>query len=204
MKLYASKGCGSAVVEVMLRMAGIDYEYIEAIHWEPFKHHDDLVKVNPLKQVPTLVLDDGSVMTESAAILLWLCERVPQLVPSDPAARAQFYRWMIYVPANMYALAQFRDFPARWIDGEDAQKDFRERLAARLHECWGQLEAALTPAPYVLGAQMSALDIYLAMIAKWWGGKTWVPQHCPKIAAAIALTETDPVVAAVWEENFGK
>lgn len=204
MTLFGCKGCGSAVVEAMLQLAGIKYDYVEAIQWEPFKHHDDLIRVNPLKQVPTLVLDDGSVMTESAAIVLWLCERLPQLMPTDPTARAQFYRWMVYVPANMYALAPFRDFPAKWVDGDEAQKAFRERLGNRLHECWGQLETALTPAPYVLGPTMSALDIYLAMIARWWGGRKWVPEHCPKIAAAIALTEQHPVVASVWEKNFGQ
>lgn len=204
MRLYGCKGCGSAVVEAMLRLTKIDYEFIDAIQWTPFKHHDDLVKVNPLKQVPTLVLDDGTVMTESAAIVLWLCERMPQLVPSEPAARAQFYRWMVYVPANMYALAPFRDFPAKWVDGEEAQKDFRDRLSERLHECWRQLEAAFTPSPYLLGPTMTALDIYLAMIAQWWGGKKWVPEHCPKIAASLALTGQHPVIASVWESNFGK
>ena len=44
MKLYGSKGCGSAVVEVMLQFAGIKYEFIDAITWEPFSHHADLVK----------------------------------------------------------------------------------------------------------------------------------------------------------------
>lgn len=202
--LYGCKGCGSTVVEAMLQLAGIDYEYVDAISWEPFKHHDELVKVNPLKQVPTLVLEDGSIMTESAAIVLWLCERLPQLMPKDPAARAQFYRWMVYVPANMYAVAPFRDFPSKWVDGEAAQKQFRERLTGRLHACWLQLEAALSPAPYLLGAEMTALDIYLAMIAHWWGGKKWVPENCPKIAAALALTEQHPVVRTVWEKNFGQ
>jgi GST-like protein len=204
MKLYGCKGCGSAVVEVMLQLAGIEYEYVDAIVWEPFKHHDDLVRLNPLKQVPTLVLDDGTVMTESAAIILWLCERMPHLVPKDPLKRALFYRWMIYLPANMYALAAFRDFPAKWVDGVEAQQAFRDKISDRLKELWLQLEAELQPAPYLLGREMSALDIYLAMIARWWVGRTWVAEHCPKIIGAVKLTEQHPVVANVWEKNFGK
>ncbi len=203
MKLFGCKGCGSTVVEAALQMAGLEYEYVEAITWEPFSHHPDLVKANPLKQVPTLVLDDGSIMTESAAILLWLCERLPELVPKDPAARAQFYRWMVFVPANMYALAPFRDFPSKWIDDESAQKVFRERTTERLHDFWRQLETELTPAPYVLGKDLSALDLYLAMVSRWWGGRKWVPENCPKLTAAIALTEKHPVIAKVWEKNFG-
>ncbi|MBI3715772.1 MAG: glutathione S-transferase family protein [Betaproteobacteria bacterium] len=204
MKLYGCKGCGSTVVEAMLQMAGLEYEYVEAVTWEPFSHHPDLGKVNPLKQVPTLVLDDGNVMTESAAILLWLCERLPHLVPQDAAARAQFYRWMVFVPANMYALAPFRDFPAKWVEGEDAQKAFREKTSVSLKAFWQQIETELQPSPYLLGKEMSALDMYLAMIARWWVGRKWVKENCPKIDAAIILTEQHPVVAKVWEKNFAK
>lgn len=204
MKLYGCKGCGSTVVEVMLQLAGLDYEYVEAVTWEPFSHHEELVRLNPLKQVPTLLLDDGTVMTESAAIILWLCDRLPHLIPGDPARRALFYRWMIYVPANMYALAPFRDFPAQWVEGEEAQKAFREKTSVRLKAFWSQLETALQPAPYLLGADMSALDIYLAMVARWWVGRKWVKENCPKIDAAILLTEQHPVIAKVWEKNFGK
>ena len=204
MKLYGCKGCGSAVVEVMLQLAAIEYEFIDAITWEPFKHHDDLIKVNPLAQVPTLVLDDGSVMTESAAILLWLCERVPDLVPKNLAARAQFYRWMIFVPANIYAMISLRDFPAKWVDGDAAQKAFRETTTDRLKALWMQLEAAFQPAPYVLGSEISALDIYLAMVSRWAPGRKWMAEHCPKLTACVTLTEQHPVVAKVWERNFGK
>ena len=159
MKLYGCKGCGSAAVEVMLQLANIRYDYVDAIEWDPFKHHPDLTKLNPLQQVPTLLLDDGTVMTESAAIILWLCEQLPQLVPTDPATRAQFYRWMVFIPANMYAIYPFRDFPQKWVDGEDAQKAFREKLTERQKLFWTLLESQLQPAPYLLGENMGALDI---------------------------------------------
>lgn len=202
--LYGSRGCGSAVVEVMLAFAGLEYDYVDAIQWEPFKHHEDLEKVNPLKQVPTLVLPDGSIMTESGAILLWLCEKMPAMMPADAAARAQFYRWIVFVPANLYAIYPFRDFPAKWVDGEAAQKAFRERCNERLKAFWLQLESAFRPSPYLLGAEMGALDIYLAMMSRWAPGRPWLNEHCPKIMSAVLLTEKHPVVKKVWEKNFGK
>ena len=204
MKLYGCKGCGSAVVEVMLQLAQIDYEYVDAIEWEPFKHHSDLAALNPLQQVPTLVLDDGTVMTESAAIILWLCERLPHLLPTEPAKRALFYRWMVFISANMYAIYPFRDFPQKWVDGEDAQEAFREKLTERQKLFWTLLESQLQPAPYVLGNTMSALDIYLAMLSKWTPGRKWIAENCPKIIAAVSLAEANPIVAKVWEKNFGQ
>jgi GST-like protein len=98
----------------------------------------------------------------------------------------------------------FRDFPAKWVDGEAAQKDFRERCAERLKEFWLQLESAFAPAPYLFGKEMSALDVYLAMMSRWSPGRKWIEEHCPKLMGAVALTEQHPVVARAWERNFGK
>ncbi len=183
-------------------MANIDYEFIDAIRWEPFERHGDLVKLNPLGQVPVLLMDDGRVMTESAAICIFLAEKVPGLIPTDEKQRAEFFRWMIFIPANMYALYQFRDFPARWLNGPEAQAEFREKTEARLREYWEVLESRLNPAPYVLGDTMTALDIYLAMMSRWAPGRKWLEQHCPKIISAVLKTETHPVIKNVWEKNF--
>jgi GST-like protein len=202
MKLYGCPGCGSAAIEAMLQLAGIDYAYVKANVLEPDETLDELKRINPLGQVPALLLDDGSILTESAAIMLWLCERMPMLVPRAPAARAQFYRWMIFVPANLYAVFAFRDFPARWVEGAVAQAAFKEKTAERLKYFWGVIESSLQPAPYALGNDMTALDIYLAMVSRWTPGRAWIAEHCPKLAAAVDLTEQHPVVAAVWKRNF--
>ncbi|MBL8514710.1 MAG: glutathione S-transferase family protein [Betaproteobacteria bacterium] len=204
MKLYGSKGCGSAVVEAMLRIAKIPYGYVDAIQWQPeFKRIPELEKLNPLGQVPVLVLDDGSVMTESAAMLIWIGEQVPGMVPTEPNARAQFLRWMTFIPATLYSVFSYRDFPERWVDGEAQQKAFRDKLTARQREVWQVMERALNPSPYALGETMCALDIYLAMVSRWSPGRKWVQEHCPKLGAAITLTEEHPIVAQTWKENFG-
>ena len=51
---------------------------------------------------------------------------------------------------------------------------------------------------------MTVLDIYIAMVSRWRPGRAWFNENCPKLSRAVALTETHPVVAAVWENNFGK
>jgi len=203
MKLYGCKGCGSAAVEVILQLAGVEYEFVDAIQSTPYQRHADLERLNPLGQVPVLVLDDGSVMTESAAMMLYFAEQVPGLIPTVPAQRAAFYRWMIFVPANMYAVFAFRDFPQRWVEGEAAQLAFRDKTTDRLKEYWRQLENELRPHPYLLGEAISALDIYVAMLSKWSPGRQWIRENCPKLIHAVDLTEQHPVVKAVWEKNFG-
>ena len=183
-------------------MAGLEYEYVDAIQWSPYQRHADLEQLNPLGQVPVLVFDDASMMTESAAMLLTLAERVPGMIPADPHQRTAFYRWMIFISANLYSVFAFRDFPARWVEGESQQAEFRDKTGERLREYWRVLEASLKPAPYVLGGNMTALDVYLAMVAKWSPGRKWIREHCPKLIVSIELTEQHPVVKSVWEKNF--
>lgn len=78
--LYGAKGSGSASVEVALERCGIEYKLVRAATWEPDSNLTELKRVNPLQQIPTLALPDGTVMSESAAILIYLGRRAT--VPS--------------------------------------------------------------------------------------------------------------------------
>jgi GST-like protein len=204
LKLFGSPGMGSAAVEVVLQLANQPYEYVKTSFWDQNAHFAELNKANPQAKVPTLVFEDGTVMTESAAMLLYFAEKAPGLIPSDPAKRAAFYRWMIFVPANIYAMFDIGDEPSRWVDGEALQNALKEKSVEKQKFFWGLLEQNLSPAPYVLGAEMTALDIYIAMVSRWRPGRAWFNAECPKLSKGVALTEQHPVVAKVWEKNFGK
>jgi glutathione S-transferase len=75
-RLITSKGCGSAVVEAALELAGLPYAVEEVDPEAPGFNRDRLLGLNPLGQVPVL-LPDGTVLTESAAMVLHLAERAP-------------------------------------------------------------------------------------------------------------------------------
>jgi GST-like protein len=85
MKLYGEPGWGSAIVEAQLEWYGLPYEFESVGNiFKSAEARQQLTDVNPIAQVPTLVLEDGTVMTESAAITLLLAEsnRDDSLVPS--------------------------------------------------------------------------------------------------------------------------
>lgn len=60
-------------VGIALALYGLEYEHRP---WSTFGDADKIVPFNPLRRVPTLVLDDGEVLIESAVILDYLDERV--------------------------------------------------------------------------------------------------------------------------------
>jgi GST-like protein len=79
--LYGAKGSGAAAVEAALRIANVPFRWVEAASWEPGPGLEELKRVNPLAQIPTLALEDGTVMTESAAILIWL--ELVEIIPDN-------------------------------------------------------------------------------------------------------------------------
>lgn len=204
-RLYGSKGCGSAAVEAALVLAGQPFETVEAASWDSGPAVEALRALNPLAQIPTLVAPDGTVLTESVAILIWLDGQHPEtgLLPAEPAARAVALRWLVFLSANAYAAISVGDYPDRWVDGEDAQDSLRKQAKARLKDYWRMLEAALGDTPYLFGPRLGALDLLATTMVHWRPGRDWFQKHCPKLMAAVRHTEQDPRLAALWAAQFG-
>src|SRR5437868_13539616 len=104
--LWGRAGWGSAIVEAQLAWYGLPFrlEPVGDLLREP-QARAALEKVNPLAQIPTLVMPDGAVMSESAAITLLLADITGQdsLVPGPRSAeRANFLRWLVFIVANIY------------------------------------------------------------------------------------------------------
>jgi GST-like protein len=191
-------------------LIGERYRVIETASWERNDAFSELLKVNPLGQIPTLVLPDGGVLSESAAILIHLGLAHPEsgLLPRDPSARAQAVRGMVFIAANCYAAISIIDFPERWCadaDNDDVVKDrIRAGTRARLHKHW-EMFADLFPArPYLSGEALGALDIHAAVVSKWSGTRKHVEEHRPDFHAALMRIDAQPKVAAVFAQHWPK
>jgi GST-like protein len=204
--LFGTKGSGSASIEAALEIAGLGYRKVEAASWTPSPGLDELQRVNPLAQIPTLVLDDGSVVSESAAILIHLGLAHPDsdLVASEPARRAQQIRGLVYIAANCYAGIGILDYPDRWYpDPDDAvKKAMQSRGRARLHELWQVFADQFPATPWLSGGRLGALDILAATVSKWSGARQALATSRPDFAALLGRVEADPRVAAIWARHW--
>jgi GST-like protein len=204
-RLYGRPGWGSALVEAQLVWLGLPFDYEEVP--DPFESEDGrraLAKLNPLAQLPTLVLPDGQVMTESAAITLHLADATGRddLVPAaGHPARPRFLRWLVFLVANLYPTFTYADEPQRFVADPAAAKAFRDKVDAYAQRLWRIVEAE-AGAPRFLGDRFSALDIYVAVMTRWRPRRAWFAQAAPKLSAIARRCDAETRLKPAWDGNF--
>jgi len=207
--LYGSTGSGSAAVEAALLLCDAPFRLVRASSWEADSDQAALLKINPLGQIPTLQLPDGSVLTESAAILIHLGLVYPEagLLPADASARAQAIRGLVYVAANCYAAIGVIDYPERWIEGDEpAHKALRTGARRRLHQCWDVFadQFSVGDAPFFGGRQPGALDLLATVVSRWSGARPHLLKHRPALHAVFERTQAHPALAALFARHWPK
>lgn len=204
--LYGSQGSGSAAIEVALRRCNLPCRIVRAATWEADSALAELRQVNPLQQIPTLVLPDGSIMTESAAILIHLGLSSPAsaLLPERPSSRAQAIRGLVFIAANLYSAIGIIDYPQRWTIGNSdlVRDELRQGAKQRLHATWEIFDDCFFPSLTPAGDQPGALDILAAVVSKWSGTRAYLGEHRPEFAAALKRIDAHESVAPTFAEHW--
>lgn len=205
MKLYGEPGWGSTIVEAQLVWYGAPFEFEktgDVLH--DAASAGKLRALNPLAQVPTLVLDDGEVMTETAAITLYLADLygMGDLVPMPgEAERAQFLRWLIFISSNIYAGHYFAAHRSEFVEGEAAQAAFKARVRAWQERLYRILHDAC-PGPFFLGQRFSAIDIHIAVLTHWAPRRDWFEARAKRLAAVADRVMAMEEFGDLWTRNF--
>lgn len=204
--IFSALGSGGVPVEAAMTLIGLPFEVVEAPTWEGEAEQAKVAAINPLKQIPALVTPDGETITESAAILIWLADRYPaaRLGPAlDDPARAQFLRWMTFIPASIYSLFWVRDDPSR-LGGPDPEVQARIKAATaeRILDCWRMMESQIRPGRYLLGEELSVLDLYVTVVSRWGPRRVRFYEAAPRMAEVVKRVDADPRLAGFWERRF--
>ena len=203
--VHGAQGSGSVPVEAALTLLGLPYRVIESSILTSETGDAELARVNPMRQVPALVLPGGELMTESAAILIWLADDHPEarLAPTmAQLARPAFLRWMSFVSSAIYALYWVRDDTSRVVDGESPQAQARSRLIDRIADCWAIMNDQVDPGRYILGDDLSVLDLYVAVVSRWSPGRRRFYATAPKLADVVRRVDAEPRLRGLWAERF--
>jgi GST-like protein len=204
--VYGAAGSGSVPVEAALTLLGAPYSVVERAVWEHKAVAEQMAAVNPQRQIPALVLPGGELMTESAAILIFLADRHPDsgLGPAwDGAMRPRFLRWMTYISAQIYALYWVRDDLSRLAADKAHEAVIKMRTTARIEACWRIMGEQVQPAgPYLLGDRLSVLDLYLAVVSRWGPRRKAFYAAAPGLAEVVRRVDADPRLAEFWAARF--
>ena len=165
MKLYYLPGTSSLFPHIVLLEAELAFDLVEVDeHTRTAADGRDYKTVNPLGYVPALELDDGSVLTEAAAIAQYVADRVPakQLAPPNGTfARARLQSWLNFIASELQ-LGTFCPL----FDPEippPVKANFRRRLSSR----FAHVEQHLLQNAYLLGNAFSIADVYLFVVSGW-------------------------------------
>ena len=203
--LHNRLGSGGFVVEAVLELAGLDYNY-EPLNSKPNTSVKSLVQhINPWGQVRILETPDGTVLTEVAAILIYLEPHcTDNLWVEDHTA---FLRWSVFLSVNIYEGILRQCYPHRYFESFANDEDLNAKMAKsiqasakrKVHEAFLFLENhAIHEEGYLLGSKLSACDIFLAMLYAWHNRQPDLPK-CTEITRRVA---THPIINPIWKRNF--
>jgi len=203
-KLYWGKGTGVIAVQALFEEIGVRYEKI-VIDFENEEHKSEaFLSVNPMGQIPALVLPDGTLMTETAAMLAQIVDRHPEakLAPlAGSAERARFLRWLFFLASNVYPTVLRFYYSERFSTDPSAAEGIKAAAEVDLDDQFKILDDALDPGPYLLGEAFSAVDILLWMMIQWHPDPARLFEDAPRVKQVAELLRARPAIARTWLEH---
>jgi GST-like protein len=203
-ELIGSQGCGSMIVEMALGIAGLDFTTTDLPYLEPGPGRDRLLSLNPLGQVPTLVLPDGQVMTESAAMILHIADIRPDCGIVPPAAapeRVAFLNTLVTLVAAVYPTHTFADDPAKFAVPAEAADKVKAAIDQRRLDIFQRLDGTLAGGRFAFGDRPTAIDLYLSVMVWWRPGRDWFRTRTPRLSAIAEAAMTLPTVRRVVDRH---
>lgn len=201
--LYGAPGSGAAIIEFALAELGLAYRYELVSLRAQAQREDAYAELNPHRKVPTLMTPDGETLTESAAILMTLADRHPEaelLPPSGSRERAQALQLLLFAAAELYPVIEIVDYPGRF--GPEAVQDaVKTRALETWRERWRLAESRLGSGPFLFGAQLSIVDLYLAVLSRW-DLRPEDREALPRVEALARAVAERPKLSEIWSRNF--
>ena len=110
---------------------------------------------------------------------------------------------MTFIPAAIYSMFWVRDVPSRLV-GEDAaaQAELKQRTLERIADCWGIMDSQITPGRFLLGDELSVLDLYVAVASRWTPRRARFYAEAPRMAEVVRRVDALPALHSFWAERF--
>jgi GST-like protein len=154
---YYNAAPNPAKVALFLEESGLPYEIVPVDSRKGEQHAPAFTALNPNAKVPVIV-DDGVVVFDSNAILLYLAEKSGQFLPANtPAARGPMLSWLMFVASG---IGPYSGQAVHFRHAAPEPKEYAlNRYDFEAWRHWSILNDHLATNDFMLGADYSLVDM---------------------------------------------
>ena len=189
LKIYGDRVSGNCLkVKWTAEKLGIPYTWIQASVMDRQTRTPEFLALHPGGQVPTVVLEDGRVLAQSNAIVLYLAEG-SDLIPQDPYDRARMLEWMFWEQnshePNIAVARRIRLLQKRPATDVDAG------MMEGGHRALARLEQQVSATPFLVGEFLTLADVSLVAYTRMAGDGGFDLGLYPAVRAWVARVEVE-------------
>jgi glutathione S-transferase len=170
MKLYWGPHTCAIGIHILLEEVGARYETCQIDVAGGATHHAEFLAINPKGKVPTMVLDDGSILTEFGAIATWLGRNYPaaKLLPEGRVAEARATEMLEYVEGTVHGQGFARLFqPENYDPTGNGKSQVESQGKDIINKAFAIIDRQLEGRKYAAGDTFSVADAALFYVERW-------------------------------------
>ena len=193
MKLFYKPGACSLASHISLRESGLDFTLVGVdLQKKVTETGENFLQTNPKGQVPTLQLDDNTVLTEGVAIMQYIADSVADrqlLAPVSSISRYKTLEWLNFIATELHKgfTPLFRP---------DTPEDYKPTARALLDKKMAFIDSELADCEWISGSRFTIADAYLFTVLRWAFAVKLEMSGYKNIAAYMARVAARPAVAA--------
>ncbi|MFC3190635.1 glutathione transferase GstA [Pseudocitrobacter faecalis] len=193
MKLFYKPGACSLASHISLRESGLDFTLVGVdLQKKVTETGEDFLQTNPKGQVPTLQLDDNTVLTEGVAIMQYIADGVADrqlLAPVSSISRYKTLEWLNFIATELHKgfTPLFRP---------DTPEDYKPTARALLDKKMAYIDSELADCEWISGSRFTIADAYLFTVLRWAFAVKLEMDGYKNIAAYMTRVAARPAVAA--------
>ncbi len=196
MKLYYSPGACSQASHIALYETGLPFEIDRLIKTTKMTAGgEDFMQINPKGYVPTIKLDDGSILTEGAAVLQYIADQKPGSGLAPKAGTMERYRlqeWLTFISSEIH-----KSFSPMF--NKDTSEEVKNYARNNLTKRLAHVETQLANKPYLMGDHFTVADAYLFVVVNWSNIVGFDLSPFPKLKEYMARVAARPAVQAAMK-----
>lgn len=201
MKLYYSKGACSLAVRITINELNLTCDYVAVdLKTKKTEHGDDFLAINPKGEVPTLVLDNGEILTENAVIHQYLADSNKAFTMLPPCS--EFSRYRVLEALNFITTDIHKGFGPLFnpfIPEQLKEEIFKPKLG----KYFALENEQLKKNTFLTGNNFTIADAYLFVMLFWTGKfKIDIGEYTNLMNYFTQLKNRASIVKSLEEEHF--